>query len=706
MDFELVPSSNPDICDFEEKEALLWKQPTQETLNEDLEEQHNKPVSPPDEIWIVPPLFKSIESYLDNIEKKTNTFMILSKNEGKIEIWGAPEDIQEAIIRLNKLNDNKLDYVEERRKNEKREWAIKTKEPGWGKPEKAPTSKKEEKKLKRREERKREEEIYKKKPEESQKFPFNVYIVFPYTEIQATIFFGDKEVLLNPVRVETKCHIWYEKRVGGKGIINIVGKTKESVEEATKRVGHLFVKTFKARSVPNHGWVLHALDPPNKPYLIRITDPPDYFYLPYERLNSGSQNSGSQNSGSQNSGSQNSGSQNSGSQNSGSQNSGSQNSGSQNSGSQNSDPLKYKLIEPVYEGKRISTVGGSKEINQNFNIDKLRENYEKTVIAIKESFLKGLEAVHLFDEEIRMRIRFGRIYLINSKNFLIPVEKLNNNVLSKSKFATCLATEEEQLKRLFEVLSGDGQQEWNGSPFREFKICVARKNFDDKKDSDDKKEELPQCIFDIKFEKDLIKSTDNGKNSEKYEGKIRLWNAVIHQKNILDINMMSIDNYSWKLNLQTATRLPISFKCPQGKFVSKLRICQQGRLVYSNTEQIRVISVCEKTKRKFWWNDNYVVEITKYEYWNLSRKMKVTGIEFPLSDEKPPKVSYGVTLYKSTWEDYFAHNSNLKVGEAPEWHPYEIMDEEIDLWSDIKRFLKVLQSNHPVQIYLTFARVD
>ncbi|CAB5208439.1 unnamed protein product [Rhizophagus irregularis] len=663
MDFELVPSSNPDICDFEEKEALLWKQPTQETLNEDLEEQHNKPVSPPDEIWIVPPLFKSIESYLDNIEKKTNTFMILSKNEGKIEIWGAPEDIQEAIIRLNKLNDNKLDYVEERRKNEKREWAIKTKEPGWGKPEKAPTSKKEEKKLKRREERKREEEIYKKKPEESLKFPFNVYIVFPYTEIQATIFFGDKEVLLNPVRVETKCHIWYEKRVGGKGIINIVGKTKESVEEATKRVGHLFVKTFKARSVPNHGWA-HKI--------VQI--------------------------GSQNSGSQNSGSQNSGSQNSGSQNSGSQNSGSQNSGSQNSDPLKYKLIEPVYEGKRISTVGGSKEINQNFNIDKLRENYEKTVIAIKESFLKGLEAVHLFDEEIRMRIRFGRIYLINSKNFLIPVEKLNNNVLSKSKFATCLATEEEQLKRLFEVLSGDGQQEWNGSPFREFKICVARKNFDDKKDSDDKKEELPQCIFDIKFEKDLIKSTDNGKNSEKYEGKIRLWNAVIHQKNILDINMMSIDNYSWKLNLQTATRLPISFKCPQGKFVSKLRICQQGRLVYSNTEQIRVISVCEKTKRKFWWNDNYVVEITKYEYWNLSRKMKVTGIEFPLSDEKPPKVSYGVTLYKSTWEDYFAHNSNLKVGEAPEWHPYEIMDEEIDLWSDIKRFLKVLQSNHPVQV--------
>lgn len=62
-----------------------------------------------------------------------------------------------------------------------------------------------------------------------------------------------------------------------------------------------------------------------------------------------------------------------------------------------------------------------------------------------------------------------------------------------------------------------------------------------RKSSDDKKEELPQCIFDIKFEKDLIKNTNNGKNNEKYEGKIGLWNAIIQQKNILDINMMSIN---------------------------------------------------------------------------------------------------------------------------------------------------------------------
>ncbi|GBB93067.1 hypothetical protein RclHR1_02100016 [Rhizophagus clarus] len=646
MDFELIPSSDPDICDFEEKEALLWKQPTAESSKEDpeeLEEIQNKPVSPPDEVWMVPPRFKSIEMYIKNIEESTNTFMILNKNEGKIELWGAPEDIEEAILRLNRLNDNKLDYVNERRKIEKREWANKNQEPAWGKPEKAPTTEKEKAKLKRREERKREEEKYKKKPEKSQKFPFNVYIVFPYTDMQASNVFGEKEVSLNPVRIETKCHIWYDKPPGSKGIITIVGNTKESIEDATTRVGHMFVKTFKERRVPENGWILHALKPLNKPHMIRITDPPSNFYKPYEKLPSGAH--------------------------------------------------KYKLIEPVYEGERISTVKGTRDLNKSFDVNKLNRIYETAITKLRESFLEALEAVHLFDEEIKMRIRFGRTYLVTDYDFNdeIPIEKLTSNILSKSKFATCLASEEDQLKRLFETLSKSGQ-EFNDFPSREFKICAMRKS------SDDKEETLPQCVFDVKFEKHLVKSTSNGKNNEKYEGKIGLCNAVIRQRNILDINMMSLDNYSWKLNIQTATRLSTETKSPQGKFLNKLRVCQQGRLVYSNTNEIRVISVCEKTKWKFWWNKNYVVEITRYEFWNLSRFMKRIGIEFPLSDERPPRISYGVTLYKMSWEDHFSYNCNLKVGEAPDWHPYEIVEEEVNLLDDIKSFLKVLQSNHPMQV--------
>jgi hypothetical protein len=54
-----------------------------------------------------------------------------------------------------------------------------------------------------------------------------------------------------------------------------------------------------------------------------------------------------------------------------------------------------------------------------------------------------------------------------------------------------------------------------------------------------------------------------------------------------------------------------------------------------------------------------------------------------------------------SWDDIFSHNCNLKVGEVPDWFPYDIMNEEINLLSDIRSFLKVLQSNHPVQVIKT-----
>jgi hypothetical protein len=81
---------------------------------------------------------------------------------------------------------------------------------GWAKPEKAPINKKQEKKLKRRKEREQEENKYKQRPK-SQYFPFNGYFIYPNTNIPIEEFIGGEEVYLNPVRIETKCHMWREK---------------------------------------------------------------------------------------------------------------------------------------------------------------------------------------------------------------------------------------------------------------------------------------------------------------------------------------------------------------------------------------------------------------------------------------------------------------------------------------------------------------
>jgi hypothetical protein len=80
-------------------------------------------------------------------------------------------------------------------------------------------------------------------------------------------------------------------------------------------------------------------------------------------------------------------------------------------------------------------------------------------------------------------------------------------------------------------------------------------------------------------------------------------------------------------------------------------------LVYSNTKEIIVTSVCEKTKWKYWWKNDYVVEVTKYEFWDLSNDEKTKtkpGIDILLSRElSPPNVSFGVTVSKKFFFFFF-----------------------------------------------------
>jgi hypothetical protein len=80
-----------------------------------------------------------------------------------------------------------------------------------------------------------------------------------------------------------------------------------------------------------------------------------------------------------------------------------------------------------------------------------------------------------------------------------------------------VATERKQLGPLFEVLS-ECDRQWDGSPFREFKICAVRKT--------GRGTETLSCVFDVQFKDD---------------GKIGLWNTTMDEKNILDINMSCLD---------------------------------------------------------------------------------------------------------------------------------------------------------------------
>jgi hypothetical protein len=66
---------------------------------------------------------------------------------------------------------------------------------------------------------------------------------------------------------------------------------------------------------------------------------------------------------------------------------------------------------------------------------------------------------------------------------------------------------------------------------------------------------------------------------------------------------------------------------------------------------VNVVSVCEKTKWKYWWGENYVVEVTRYTFWKLSKHMtNPPGVEVTLDREPPASVTFGVSVSKKKKE--------------------------------------------------------
>lgn len=110
------------------------------------------------------------------------------------------------------------------------------------------------------------------------------------------------------------------------------------------------------------------------------------------------------------------------------------------------------------------------------------------------------------------------IIIIYIGYYLLLYVKFFNNV-NISFFS--VTTDRKQLDGLFEILS-DCDRQWDGSPFREFKIHVIRRP----PPTRNVRVEPWPCAFDVQFKDD---------------GKIGLWNVTTHDKNILDINMSCLD---------------------------------------------------------------------------------------------------------------------------------------------------------------------
>ncbi|CAG8529523.1 18629_t:CDS:10 [Racocetra persica] len=625
-------------ANYEEEEAQLWREPiySRQRQRFDGHNHNNDAISShirrmPDEVWLIPAnidakkILGEKKANLQRIEASTNTHMNYNDSDAQIEMWGNRDELAEAIKQWNTLAQNILDD-ELRRTREARKAREEKNKSAWAKPEKELTEK-QRRKLKRREERAAKEKEMAGPNFPRDRMPYNAHFVLPTNnEIPIEQILGDKEDVLNSIRMDTNCYMFYDPVLK---LVKIAGNESDLVEEAAMRVKVLYLKSVARRSIPinlndkskRNGWVHHMIDIPDiprQPYRVRIANMPDGFMPPHDV----------------------------------------------------DTKTAIKNFEPVRDGGDPTTVVKENDPKESsVDLETLQRIQLENVEGIKNALLQALGAIHLLDEEIKMRIRFGQICLTDyPKETLWPIDKLNAKVLKSPKLNSNIATNNEQLKGLFEVVS-QGDQQWEGSPFREYKIRAYMRP---KSRGDPKLD----CVFDVKFKND---------------NKIGLWNATMTERNVLNVNMACLDyDYSWNFSIRTAKRLNNDKFGPQGNFS---QISPNNKLIYTNTEDIVVTSVCEKLKWKFWWGDNYVIEITRYEHWNCDNKFQTIppGVEIVLGREPSQNTFFGVTRD-------FAENCNLSSGRVPEWHPIDFVEEEksggVDhLLNEIRNFLDVLHNN-------------
>ncbi|CAJ0829682.1 15037_t:CDS:10 [Entrophospora sp. SA101] len=550
---------------YEEEEAREWRQQSSTSRsrrenryddgNSQYKDDSGGAKRTPDEVWLLPPNVRPVVilgergDNLKRIQDSTNTHMIFNSKTSQIEMWGKRDDLKQALKQWNNLAENILENILA------------------------------------------EEKSYRGFPPEHK--PFYGIFLLPNTDIPTSIIVDENEkgAALDPIRVKTKCYIWNDINY-----IKVAGNTLESVEDATMRIKHIYIKASALRSIPQlkneddgkiefKGWIYHLVEEPKFPYLVKISDKPSWLPAPY-------------------------------------------------------DTKDVKIFEPVIDGNPEELILNDKSKYDTSILEVVRNS---NPIMIENALKQALGTVHLFDEKIKMRIRFGYVCLTD-----FPKEPLWN----------------------FERLHN------------KFKICATRAPLK----RDDK---TWGCSFDVQFK--------GGK-----DGKIGLWSAVTDEKKVMEINMICLDNdYSWRLAVEAARHLSNDKFSPQGIFVYKLRLSPQNRLIYTNTDKVQVTSICQKTKWKYWWGEHYVVEVTRYEYWKCSKFANISaGVEITMDKEEPVSVTYGVTFYKKSWDDDFAYNTALDIGEIPEWHPNDIIyDQKIGgikgLIDEIRNFLDQLQHNIP-----------
>ncbi|KAI8994608.1 hypothetical protein BDB01DRAFT_773393 [Pilobolus umbonatus] len=598
-------------------------------------QETNSPTRIPEGSWVIP-VSCSVTDILgpqrSRIDEiQKSTGSYISYNKEKTQI-----DIWGDPDSVNRTKD----YLELILSNLTSKYEIRRTTKKWDKPERELTER----------ERRQAEKKYAKKAESRRYIdgpkgihPYTSIFPLPDEELHIARYLGENQTHFNQMRVDCKAFIWYEPELS---IVRIEAETLDNLRKASIRVRNWYLHC--SRKIKG-GTARILLEPTQNWHLQLVPLPPNF--VPFKLL----------------------------------------------APDKEAYALKHnRMIETVNSGVAPSIKDlisfdddGHKKTSE--HPPAIQEANKKEIHELLES---GLESLRLTDYNIRMKIRFGQICLINypKSDKYCSIEDVDS-IFHKSKFlsvlAPCISKTHSGLEPLFEYLSENAVE--IEAPCTTFTIDAAQHPSASPVVSPGQRP-LPRGDM-------WITSMNISFNSE---GQRRFWTTLTDPRDIVDISCTDIEShYSWDLRLQCARAMSSDGDTPHKKFADNLRISPSNRLIMIASKDYIPNRVTQKTLYKYAWNKDYIIEICHDEIWDIeSMNREDEYLPVDLSITQPNRSIYKVSLYKEAWLDRFSQNLNLETGEAPQWKLRDFLsspNENVDtLLRDTKALCGILDAVVPL----------
>ncbi|KAF9903336.1 hypothetical protein EC991_003983 [Linnemannia zychae] len=578
--------------------------------------------------WFIPPYIdiKVLIDSLGKISANTKARAEHNREKERIDLRGDLQNIQRAKQALDHIGQFYHGRAEKKQK------ATRTR--GWARPERelTPAEKK-----KRDREAKRQMEQQKYLGEPTEDFPFTHCITWP-KEVPIFRHLGGKLERLNDIRAEFRSFIWLDKAMN----LYVAGEDDDTTMAAMGRIKNFLIKVLN-RPPEN---VCHVLEKPSKLVQIHLVQSSPALYIAPNQGFQGMPGGESQHK-------------------------------SEirflkakevgNYGNVRDVDLKMSSIDSGNRNSDSTSEANGGDLNtaskaspfvrrMQYSEGMTRRNTER----IQQELDGSLEAIQLMDYDIKMRIRFGQVALLNfPKQPVWEIVDLDTSVIPdsrlRSEFSPYFIKSSGTFATAERRLTPADNREQGNEPLEVWFLHILRK--------DDEAFEPINVTLEVTFRPD---------------GNAGLWNGLVQQTTPLDIRVISSEKrLSWAWTISAGKRH--SDQSLETKFVNGLRLTK---------EHVR------RERKKLIVRDEWTIEMTEESFWTMAVAFRPYEI-IPLKDG-PTQVLYSLSMYRDSWKSRFSENPYLTLGQVPAWEPEdffkgeESIEKTLEAVSEVRSLLEGL----------------